>query len=475
MRQPEGQCHLVFYGKGVSETFHLVYVSGMTFPDLSSIALIYDRCAPATLFDYLQKRAGVKVRRGIYSLRVVVWMMILQRLHAKGTLTSAVQLLQQGSAEGLLESCKRVREGRIGCSPGGYCQARQKASTLVVQQVSDEIVQRLRNELSLPWPGLQQSVFVVDGSSVQLAHSKELVEKYPPAKNQHGRAHWPVLRILALHDLSSGLAERPCWGPMFGDQAVSEQELLERAMERLPSGAVLLADRNFGIFSVVYAAPQSHHRMLLRLTEARARKLYGGPISRPGDYPVCWKASRWDGRRRRTWPADASLQGRLIAWRVGRGKSKMWLYLFTDLDLPAQQLVDLYGHRGNIETDLRSLKQTVRLHQIAVKTIDLLEKELYLACSAYNLVRAVMCLAARRANLAPRQLSFSSVLDVVNAAWPRLLAAKSREEHHAEFDRVLDYAASYKLPKRKKRRSYPRAVWGRGANFPSRNEQPNAL
>jgi hypothetical protein len=447
----------------------------MASPDLSSIALIYERCAPATLFEYLQKRAGVKVRRGIYSLRVVVWMMMLQRLHAKGTLTSAVQLLQQGSAEGLLESCKRVREGRIGCSPGGYCQGRQKASTLVVRQVSDEIVQRLRNELSLPWPGLKQPVFVVDGSSVQLVHSKELVEKYPPAKNQHGRAHWPVLRILAMHDLSSGLAERPCWGPMFGDQAVSEQELLERAMERLPSTAVVLGDRNFGIFSVGYAAKQSHHPVLLRLTEVRARKLYGGPISRPGDYPVCWKASRWDGRQQRAWREDASLQGRLIAWRVGRGKSKKWLYLFTDLDLPAQQTVDLYGHRGNIETDLRSLKQTVRLHQIAVKTIDLLEKELYLAISAYNLVRAVMCLAARRANLAPRQLSFSFVLDVVNAAWPRLLAAKSREEHHAEFDRVLDYAASYKLPKRKKRRSYPRAVWGRGANFPSRNEQPNAL
>jgi DDE family transposase len=447
----------------------------MASPDLSSIALIYERCAPATLFEHLQKQAGVRTRRGIYSLRVVAWMMILQRLHAKGTLTTAVQLLQQGAAQGLLEPCKRVREGRMGCSPGGYCQGRQRASTLVVQQVSDEIVQRLRNELSQPWPGLKQPVFVVDGSSVQLAHSKELMEKYPPANNQHGRAHWPVLRMLVLHDLSSGLAERPCWGPMFGDQAVSEQELLERAIERLPPDAVVMGDRNFGIFSMGYAAKQSHHPVLLRLTEARARKLYGGPISRQGDDSVCWKASRWDGRLRRPWPTDASLQGRLIVSRVGRGKSKQWLYLFTDLALPAEEIVELYGRRVNIETDLRSLKRTVRLHQIAVKTAGLLEKELYLAISAYNLVRAVMCLAARRANLSPRQLSFSFVLDVVNAAWPRLLAAKSREEHHAEFDRVLDYAVCYKLPKRKKWRSYPRAVWGSGATFPSRKVQPDSL
>ena len=82
----------------------------MASPDLSSMAMIYERCAPAALFEFLQKQAGVRVRRGIYSLRVVVWMMMLQRLHAKGTLTTAVQLLQQGAALGLLEACKRVRE-----------------------------------------------------------------------------------------------------------------------------------------------------------------------------------------------------------------------------------------------------------------------------------------------------------------------------------------------------------------------------
>jgi hypothetical protein len=267
----------------------------MASPELSSIALVYERCAPAALFEYLQKRAGLRMRRGIYSLRVVVWMMILQRLHAKGTLTAAVQLLQQGAARGLLEPCKRVRDGNIGCSTGGYCQGRQKLSTRVIQQVSDEIVQRLRQEVSQAWPGLKQPVFVVDGSSLQLAHSRELVRNYPPAKNQHGMAHWPVLRILVMHDLGSGLAERPCWGPMFGEQAVGEQALLERSLGRLPVGAVLMGDRNFGIFSTAYAAQQLKHPVLLRLTDVRARKLYGGPIARQGDYPICWKASRWTG------------------------------------------------------------------------------------------------------------------------------------------------------------------------------------
>ena len=85
MEQPFKANVIQFFWEAVPETFHLVYVSYMASPDLSSIAMIYERRAPAALFELLQKQAGVRIRRGIYSLRVVVWMMMLQRLHAKGT------------------------------------------------------------------------------------------------------------------------------------------------------------------------------------------------------------------------------------------------------------------------------------------------------------------------------------------------------------------------------------------------------
>src|SRR6266851_4888868 len=77
-------------------------------------------------------------------------------------------------------------------------------------------------------------------------------------------------------------------------------------------------------------------------------------------------------------------------------------------------------HHFRVETDLRSLKRTVGLHQLSSKSPDMVEKELLLAVAAYNLVRAVMCLVARRANLTPRQLSFSFVQTVVEAALPGL-------------------------------------------------------
>jgi hypothetical protein len=260
---------------------------------------------------------------------------------------------------------------------------------------------------------------------------------------------------------------------MYGPKAVSEQELAEQALAALPSNAVLIGDRNFGIFATAHAAQQRGLAMVLRLTKVRAGRLTK-ELFRSGEHTVRWQPSRWDGGGQRRWPADAAVAGRLIVIRLRQGRFKEWLYLFTTLDWEAERILELYGRRWNIETDLRSLKGTVRLQHMAARSSDMLEKELLMAVAAYNLVRAVICLAARRKRLDPRQLSFTQVLNVVNAAWPKLIAAPTLQDHHREFERVLEFAAQCKLPKRSKRRSYPRAIWRRNQAFPFRKNGPSA-
>jgi hypothetical protein len=299
------------------------------------------------VLQYLEQQAGLRHKRGVYSVTVVLRLMMSQRLHGRGTLASAVQMLWEGAADPLLSRCRRVRRKRISYRTGGYCQARQKLPKLLCRQVSQELVERLRTVLNSARPQGSANVFVLDGSSLELEHSRALLRLYPPAQNQHGQNHWPVLRVVVLHEVETGLAQQ--------------------AMHSLPAGSVVVGDRNFGIFSIAYAAHQQGLRVLLRLTEVRARKL-AGRLSQPGEYEVRWKASRWHGGPQKPWPAPAELQRRLIAARVGRGKSKQWLYLFTTLDLPVEEILQLYGRRWNIETDLRSLKRTVRLHHISAQT-----------------------------------------------------------------------------------------------------------
>jgi putative transposase len=428
---------------------------------------LYQRCISSGVVEYLQKQAKMKVRRSIYTAQVVMWLMILQRLQPRGTLASGVEALLAGAADWLLSRCGRAQQKRISRRTGGYSHARRRLPKLLCRQVAAELVTRLREILN---PAGVRASYLLDGSSLELEASPSLRKAYPPAENQHGRAHWPVLRIVVLHELETGLAEEPHWGPMYGTAAVSEQQLAEKAMDALAVGSILVADRNFGVFSIAWGAHQRGLQVVARLTGERARKLAGGAIAEEGERPVSWTASRFDGRRQGGMPEGAWMPGRLIAARIGRGKSKEWLYLFTTVASPREEVLALYGKRWNIEADLRSLKRTVRLHHIAVRNESMMEKELRMAVAAYNLVRAVMALAARRHHLSPRQLSFTFVLNVVNASWHRLQSGLDNDAYQRELLRLLDAAAQGIHPKRKKPRSYPRAVWHRRHTFPARKE-----
>jgi len=438
--------------------------------DLPVLLNLYTQIAPGELFRLLQRNLGLTKRTGIYTPRVVVWMMIAQRLSARGTLADAVEELALGKLDRLLSRCKRVREHQVSVATGGYCQARGNLPKVLLERSVEEILQRLRNQLSERMPLLEKPVYVLDGSSVQLEHCTELRRAYPPAPNQHGESHWPILRVVVLQDVETAMAQQPCWGAMFGPKAVSEQWLAERALDPLPPGAVIIGDRNFGIFATAYAAHQRGHQVVIRLTADRAKRIVGAPISQPGDYEVEWRASRWDRAGAADRPQEAILRGRLVAARVGRGKSKQWLYLFTTLTSPAQDVVDLYGKRWNVETDLRSLKRTVRLQRLSVQSVDMMEKELLAATLAYNLVRMIMMLAARNAGLHARQLSFTYAYNLVQIGIPDVLAAPTEIQQIQRMERIIGLVGRCKLPNRRKRRSFPRAVWSRGAVYARREK-----
>lgn len=184
---------------------------------------------------------------------------------------------------------------------------------------------------------------------------------------------------------------------------------------------------------------------------------------------VEWRPSRDDRRAHPEIPAQAVVRGRLIVAQVeGQDGKRFKLYLFTTLEELREVLVELYRRRWDIELDIRSLKQTLRVHTLSAKTPEMAEKELLMAIAGYNLVRSVQMAAARQANLEPRRLSFSRVQAVVMTALPRLATITDAEEWEAEYQRVLGWAAQGKLPNRTRRRSYPRAVWGHGGTFPRR-------
>lgn len=435
--------------------------------DLSGILDLFGEAAPPQFFDQLETDFSLSVRQRVFTLPLVVWLMIAQRLDPKATLSTAVQQVVQQQPRVLLSDHKRILEGTVSCHTGAYSDARQAIPVAVAERVADRVLDHLMQSRREALPGWNRRVFILDGSSLEMPHTAELAQAYPP----HPNSHWPVLLMLVAQELTTGLAERPCWGPMYGPQAVSEQALTERLLDRLPADSVLMGDINFGVFSVAFAAAQRGHDVLLRLQPNRAGVVGRGlPLESGLDQQVCWRPSAYERKRHPNLPSDAGVPGRLIVQQVTASDgSRVTLYLFTTLSLTVEQLLPLYGQRWNVESDLRSLKRTVDLQILRCKSTDMIAKELVLSIVGYNLVRAVMNAAAEQHNLDPRRLSFSRSQDVVNAALPGLAAATTPAQYQTKLRRMIELVASCKLPDRSRRRSAPRHVWGHGCKFPKRN------
>ncbi len=435
---------------------------------LSGVLDLFREAASEEFFQQLKKELGLKNHQRIYDLPLVMWLMMTQPWDKKGTLSTAVQRTVEKRPAALLGNHKRIREGTVSVHTGAYSDARQKMAVKAAERVGDRVFEHLMKTRREALPGWDRRVFVLDGSSLEMPHTKELVAAYPPGSNQHGESHWSLLRVLVAQELTTAIAGRPCWGPMYGTNAVSEQALTEQILDRLPDGSVLMGDINFGVFTVAFAATQRRHDVLFRLEESRARALGRGlPLTGGTDEKVCWRPSRWERKQHPDLPADACVQGRLIVEQVtdSNGES-VTLYLFTTLDLEVKQVRELYGKRWNVETDIRSLKHTLQLDMLRCQSPDMIAKELILAITGYNLVRAVMNVAAEQNNLDPRRLSFSRSQDVVNAALPGLDAAQSPAEYQARLQRMIQRVACCKLPDRSGRKSRPRKIWGHGSKFP---------
>jgi Transposase DDE domain len=411
-------------------------------------------------------------REGPLRAWVVMWLMIFQRLDAKGTLAVAVRQLLTGPVQVFVRQGEGALSARLSSNTSAYSQARSKLPLAMVEKVSDLIFESLERQPG-KLPGLELPLFLLDGTSIQMQHSKELVKTYPPASNQYGSSHWPVIRVVVAHDVISGLAVRPCWGPMEGAGAVSEQGLTKQIIERLPAGCGVLGDRNFGVFSMAWHASENNHPCLFRLTESRAQKLNGAIAPPAGtDRKIDWVPSRGDRRSNPEIPVDSSVAGRLLSFHVrdARGQEQK-LFFFTTLTLPPEKILSLYGYRWNIETDLRSLKREVRLHMLEAKSPDMVAKELLLGVAAYNLTRAAMNDAGAALGLDPRQFSFSLAQDTLNAFLPVFANATSDQQRHQIMQEMLRVFSQSTLPRRK-RNPYPREIWRRPSTFPTRKSTP---
>lgn len=344
-------------------------------------------------------------------------------------------------------------------STSAYSDARQRLPLEVCRRTLWHTAQQFGRSFERRWFSLQ--VALLDGSTFRLRPFGDIPQVFPPHRpgNCKKPPYWCVARVVGLLCWATGAALDSAVGSLkTSEQALSAMVLQRRSW----AGWLLLGDRNFGVYSVACAIVCAQGHALLRLTQVRAAKLARlcDLKLKPGlDAPITWLPSRYD-----QCPAGLSpvpVQGRLLVLRVDRpGFRSLTLYLFTTLrdplNCPAQQLVQLYAQRWNIEVCFRYIKAQMELGFLECHSADIARKEWFAGLIAYNLIRWTMAAAAAKAQVALPMLSFSRARELL-LGW--LGRSCLHRRSLGSWKRLLTRISNARVPKRRKRRpSEPRAI-----------------
>lgn len=397
---------------------------------------------------------------------IVLWYLLFQRLHPNHTLSQVIADAFSGGADSLSLKNKPLSKQLRSTATTSYSDARQRLPLHVLGAALKHSAQEIRSwAQNITWRGW--NVVVLDGSTLRLRPYGDIPQRFPPHGTRSKTPYWCLIRVLVGFCFTTGLVVASA----VAATSVSEQALAAKFLAQLLPQSLVIADRNFGVFSVVQAAAAARAEVLLRLTQVRAGRLAGvchAKLRSGLDLPIRWTPTRSDKIDPHS-PIQA-VPGRLIVLRIQRrGFRPQLLCLFTTLTDPhtysTADLLDLYGVRWHAELNLRYVKTQLELHALESKSADMAQKEWMAGLLAYNLIRSVMVAAAAHAKLPVHVLSFTRTRDFLWAWLARLCPSALRDP--LAWNRLLDLVAHCLQPKRKKPRpNEPRAKRDYAEVFP---------
>jgi hypothetical protein len=294
-------------------------------------------------------------------------------------------------------------------------------------------------------------LLALDGSVWEMPDTPANRAFFGSARNQHGLAAFPQLRVAALCEVLTHAVIDAEYGP-YG---ASELALSEPLLQRAPAGCLVLMDRGLSYFEQVQAVKGRGSDVLARVKLSRALPVE--EVLPDGSYLSHIYPSYNASRRQ-----EGGIVVRVIHYSHDdpqRGScGELSCLITTVLDpqqLGAKEAVLLFGRRWDEESVLDEIKTEMQQGAAPLlrsKTPELVQQELYGLLLAHYLTRRVMAQAAELAGEAPARLSFASSLEALKQ-WTTETSRQGWPKRYGVLLRTL--AQKGLRPKRE--RSYPRA------------------
>lgn len=400
-----------------------------------------------------QQDEGAHSRERRWTLRLTFWTFLWQVAQAGASCREAIRQAQA--------NCRLAGQRPPPDKNSPYCQARAALPTERLQEIHDELVAEAQAATAAKdlWCG--RRVLVVDGTTLTAPDTPDNQARYPQSRSQKPGCGFPILHLVALLSLATGLLT--AW--TTGTYLEHELTLFQNLWEGLRAGDVLLGDRGFGCWGLLAQCLQRDVQAVFRVAGRRRQDFRRGQRLSRHERLVTWRkpAQRAKTITPEEWALlPATLTLRLVRCPVAlRGYRTQQVILVTTLldsrAYPPAALGQLYLRRWAMELSLRNLKTTLQMEHLSCKTPENLDREIRMHFLMHNLVRRLMLEAARRHRVALERISFAGALATARRYGEALLAARTQRQRTQLWEEVLRVVAADRVPLRPERRE-PRAV-----------------
>ena len=344
-------------------------------------------------------------------------------------------------------SCDQVRlMGKDAFTASAYCQARMRLPLAVITTLAREVYQKVSDPIEgdegYLWRG--HRVLLIDSTSFSMPDTPELLAYFGQSGQQKEGCGFPIAHLLMLFNARTGLAVDAITAPL----RTHEMSLASNTHAQMSEGDLVIGDDSFGSYAHLALLRErgmrglfpAHHIRIVDFTPdrpciepgkvARSKDAQGMPRSRwvkslgktdqivewfkPKNKPPWMSTAQWKQL------PDTMMVREVRRTTVRPGFRPVTLTFVTTLldpkKYPPDELFALRLRRWDVETDIRHLKTTMGMEVLHCKSVEGVQKELWMFLLIYNLVRAVMVAAAKRQKVSVSRISFASALHWMRCA-----------------------------------------------------------
>jgi hypothetical protein len=375
--------------------------------------LPFDHVLDAGMVNQALLAEGVSFHERIYTPLVTLSLFLSQVIDPDHSCRAAVARLIVWMAVNRRKPCEP--------DTSSYCEARLRLPEAVIVRLVRETARRADGRASNGWLWKGRGVTLVDGTTASMPDSLPNQKAYPQSNTQGIGLGFPLVRMVALISLATGVVRDLALGPYRGKET-GETALFRTLWRGLEPGEIVLGDRVFGSYFGIAGLSGRGVDGLFRMHQRRKFDFRRGRRLGVLDHVVSWaRPARPDWMDEATYaeiPEELTVRELRVTVDQPGFRVNELVLVTTMLDATAyakEEVAQLFLQRWDIELDFRAIKDVLKMDVLRCQTPEMVRKEIWMHLLAYNLIRGVMVDAAEAHQRVPRRLSFKGALQTMTA------------------------------------------------------------